>query len=532
MRFSASLLISLTLTVSPFLSAEAAGEKKGKKMGKKRASKNKKSSSIGIVGAGFAGLFSAVHLAELGYSDITIYEKADRVGGVASTYTLDDGRPFDLHLMWFPDSSIYGAGIPDFYERILTSYDQTLVYGDQQGTLITPDGSNPSVSLPYLNLHPGVFALLHPPFSLTRTQVIAVHVQGFHLLKNYRACTDAGLSCTECEICASPGELPFEFGARTSTTPFIVIITAIANSLGIGPMTPQLQYRTADTVLKAVSFWFPATMTQTFRYFAVTSQELETYGADPEIIEIMESNNMAGPAGYLNLKDGFQAFADAIAADFDVQLNTEVTAVNKQNKGGWTIETAAGGTFDHDILVLANPPHTEEDKVMFPDGPLQSAINLIDTTQRAMSNIFLFDVGEGNWDTNNIPAKAAPLRSFASNGPEHSFGFYLKRYANSGVVQIASTIPRGLFSGNEIEELAESQMRKLTPSGNPITKLLESRVSSAPQPLPEDEAAWEGYLDQISAMQEDGLFVNGEHVCGTGVLQLASCLEGIFATLA
>ena len=34
-----------------------------------------------VIGAGMAGILSGIKLREAGYSDITIYEKADRVGG-------------------------------------------------------------------------------------------------------------------------------------------------------------------------------------------------------------------------------------------------------------------------------------------------------------------------------------------------------------------------------------------------------------------------------------------------------------------
>ena len=34
-----------------------------------------------VVGAGMAGLLSAIKLREAGFTDITVYEKADRLGG-------------------------------------------------------------------------------------------------------------------------------------------------------------------------------------------------------------------------------------------------------------------------------------------------------------------------------------------------------------------------------------------------------------------------------------------------------------------
>ena len=37
--------------------------------------------SFAVIGAGMAGTLAAIELEEAGYSDVTVYEKADRVGG-------------------------------------------------------------------------------------------------------------------------------------------------------------------------------------------------------------------------------------------------------------------------------------------------------------------------------------------------------------------------------------------------------------------------------------------------------------------
>lgn len=500
---------------------------KSKKSMKKPKRKNK-DESVGIVGAGFSGLFSAWHLAKLGFKDITIYEKSDRVGGVAKTHTLEDGRPYDLHTMWIPDSSVYGAGIPDFYEEILSSFRQEFVKSDLQDTVLTPDGNNPTMNSDNIRLHPGVAILLQPPFSLTRTQIIEQNVLGFRLLKDYQSCVDKNMSCTECGICDYPGELPEELGARTATTAIMIAFTALANSLGGGPAGSPYNLRTADLILRQASLWYPAVMAQTFNYFGVTVDELRSYNPEPELVDILEANNGAGPLGYLNLKNGFQAFADKIADKFTVVLNTEVTNVLKiEDK--WNLETISG-TYEHDILVLANPPRTVEEKAMFPVGPVKQAVELIDVTQ-PKSHLFLYDVGDG-WDNDKIPAKVATTRVFANNLPQIEFGFLLKRYADSGAVEIAGGIPQGVLQEEQIQGIAENQLKSLLKTGASVERLSYSQVMFPPVPLPHNEEDWQNYLKQADSLRQEGLFLHGEHVCGSGIPQLAACIKSIFSSLA
>ncbi|KAA0233400.1 MAG: putative monooxygenase [Acidimicrobiales bacterium] len=87
---------------------------------------------FGIVGAGMAGILSAIKLKEAGLDDITVYEKADRVGGTwrENTYPgLSCDVPshlysysFDLNPDW---SHLFspGAEIQAYFERIAGEHD-------------------------------------------------------------------------------------------------------------------------------------------------------------------------------------------------------------------------------------------------------------------------------------------------------------------------------------------------------------------------------------------------------------------------
>jgi len=80
---------------------------------------------IAIIGAGVAGLSAAQRLKDLGYRDITIYEKEDRVGGKVLSYR-HKGRVYELGALWSSGQyevinalaarfghKTYGARLPD-----------------------------------------------------------------------------------------------------------------------------------------------------------------------------------------------------------------------------------------------------------------------------------------------------------------------------------------------------------------------------------------------------------------------------------
>lgn len=97
---------------------------------------------FGIIGAGMAGILSAIKLKEAGLDDFTIYEKADRVGGTWRENTYPGlacdvpshlySYSFDLNPDW---SHLFSPGgeIQAYFERVTAEHDLTpcIRFGDE-----------------------------------------------------------------------------------------------------------------------------------------------------------------------------------------------------------------------------------------------------------------------------------------------------------------------------------------------------------------------------------------------------------------
>lgn len=96
--------------------------------------KQKRTPSIVIIGAGMTGILMTIKLREAGYSDLTIIEKSDRVGGTwrENTYPgVACDVPAHMYTYSFepnPEWShrfAFGAEIQEYFERVASKYGVT-----------------------------------------------------------------------------------------------------------------------------------------------------------------------------------------------------------------------------------------------------------------------------------------------------------------------------------------------------------------------------------------------------------------------
>ena len=88
--------------------------------------------SIAIIGAGMSGIAAVVKLRQAGYTDLTVYEKTDRVGGTWRENTYP-GLSCDVPSRWYsftfalnPDWThrySYGPEIQAYMEQVAEDFD-------------------------------------------------------------------------------------------------------------------------------------------------------------------------------------------------------------------------------------------------------------------------------------------------------------------------------------------------------------------------------------------------------------------------
>src|SRR3977135_2399697 len=95
-----------------------------------------------VIGAGMAGILSAIKLTEAGITDFTVYEKADRVGGTwrENTYPgLSCDVPSHLYSYSFAPTPEWshrystGAALQEYFERIAHEHEiqRHIRFGDE-----------------------------------------------------------------------------------------------------------------------------------------------------------------------------------------------------------------------------------------------------------------------------------------------------------------------------------------------------------------------------------------------------------------
>ena len=92
------------------------------------------SAKVGVIGSGFAGLASAISLADMGYS-VTLFEKNESLGGRARQFEIQ-GFTFDMGPSWYwmPDVfekffNRFGKSVKDYYELVRLDPSYRVVFG-------------------------------------------------------------------------------------------------------------------------------------------------------------------------------------------------------------------------------------------------------------------------------------------------------------------------------------------------------------------------------------------------------------------
>jgi cation diffusion facilitator CzcD-associated flavoprotein CzcO len=329
--------------------------------------------TIAIIGAGMSGIAAVVELRKAGYTDLTVYEKADRVGGTWRENTYP-GLSCDIPSRWYsfrfalnPDWShrfSYGPEIQAYMERVARDFDvesvvrfntpvKKLDYEAPSWRLVTEDGEETVYDIVI-----GATGILHKP--------VRPDIEGLDSFEGvcfHSARWDHSVDLT--------GKRVGIIGTGSTAAQIIGEITDKVGEMVVFQRTPQWmiplpqkRYSNAwKRVLKFLPFlqWLPYYIyylggLRTFgaatvgdkkmqeRISKACRDNLEKHVADPELRAKLTPDYQAACKRLIFCSD----FYPAISRD-NAELVTE--PIERITPGG--VETADGRTHELDVLVLA-----------------------------------------------------------------------------------------------------------------------------------------------------------------------------------
>ncbi|MCV7197379.1 FAD-dependent oxidoreductase [Mycobacterium angelicum] len=246
---------------------------------------------IAIVGAGPAGLAAAVKLRDLGYRDVKIFEKADRVGGKAMSVEVD-GRHYDLGAVLISDRCRHAMELAKRYGLQLSSL---------SGTRSVVDLANQRWA-DIVDAHAEKYSARQRLIMLARAQ---------HYVSKYRRFFDR------------PG---FAF---TGFPELESLRQEIAQ-----PMSDWARANKLELLLPA---WEPAVANMGYGpYSSVAAQYLLKYMLCHPRMSVRQAlwtmvSRRAAPM--LSFTSGYQALFEAVARDFDVTTGTTITRICRSQDG-------------------------------------------------------------------------------------------------------------------------------------------------------------------------------------------------------
>ncbi len=267
-----------------------------------------KTQKIAIIGAGLSGLTAAHTLKKSGYSNITIFEAEDRVGGKIWS-TKIDGLIYELGAIVLLSGS-------KTVENLAKEYNVSITKESKKG-LIYSNGKQVS-QLKYMTRYNGLFKIS-----------ISVLIFFYLLLKNQRF--------------KSPGF--FNVGPE-----LYVNLKKYFEDNGLKPFLPV-----TETMLQTYCYGYP--------HITPTLYLMKLFRGGIDMFFKEQINNSLGLNLYTirSFKNGYQYLLKEIAKNFDVRLNSKITNVKRErDKESFKIHISTNGKTEiYDRVIISSLPiHT------------------------------------------------------------------------------------------------------------------------------------------------------------------------------
>ncbi len=260
-----------------------------------------KSRRIAVVGAGPSGLTAASTLKELGYKNVTVFEKESRVGGKVYSYRSPVGTT-ELGAVFASPDYTNVLGLAKKYNIPYETYANKQVILDENGVEQTAQTFLTS--------------------RYTTAQILAATAAYAGVLALFAPIQEDGLALV-------PGQsdlyLPFsDFAKKYGITPIAELVRSVMVGFGYAyyETTPAIYY------MKLMGWLVKPSLT--------TGLEQATYYTFPT---------------------GFQSIWEAVATEQTVRLNSAVTSIVRPSPSGAPVQITINGTtkYDFDEVVISAP---------------------------------------------------------------------------------------------------------------------------------------------------------------------------------
>ncbi len=266
-----------------------------------------KSLRIAVVGAGPSGLTAADTLSQLGYENVTVFEKNDRVGGKVYSVPNGDGTFSELGAFFATADYTTVLGYADKYGI------PHAAFGNAQNIVDNGQSQAPQSWLTSHYSTPQILAAVAAYAPLTAEMDTILAEDGFAVLPALAPSSDY--------------YLPFvEFAEKRGLTPITELVRALMVGFGYGyyETTPAIYY------LKLLGWMVKlnASLTQP----------------------------IAQPPAYV-FPTGYQSIWEAVASDLNVKLSSTVTSIVRPSPDGAPVQITINGrdSYDFDDVIVSVP---------------------------------------------------------------------------------------------------------------------------------------------------------------------------------
>jgi oxygen-dependent protoporphyrinogen oxidase len=267
-----------------------------------------KSLRIAVVGAGPSGLTAADTLSQLGYQNVTVFEKNDRVGG--KVYSLPNGNGTFTEL-----GAVFAS--PDYTLVLGYAKKFGINYVSFAGSQeIVDTNGQAEAGQTFLTDHYDTLQILAAVAAYTPLTVEMDTVLN-----------EDGFALTPALAPSSDYYLPFvQFAAKRGITPITELIRAVMVGFGYGyyETTPAIYY------LKLLGWLVKLNASLTTPLASAT---------------------------YYTFPTGYQSIWEAVASGLNVQLNSTVTSIVRPSPDGAPVQITINGqeTYDFDDVIVSAP---------------------------------------------------------------------------------------------------------------------------------------------------------------------------------